>query len=248
MEKHHGLFTWDERQLSENFVPCCNMKPPIDPPFSSSDITALCHYYRAEMTRANTWRTRLDVTTNWAIVTTAAFLTVAFGNPRIPHFVLILATIFVLFFLIIESRRYKYFDLWRWRIALLNENFFATVIYPELTPLHPNWRELLGNELKASCFKITLIEAFGRRLRRNYSGIFMVLATCWVAKVAIHPEPLTSLYQIVERATVFGLIPGWLVLSLGLVFNGGLVFIALFTLKKKRIGAVQIRPVTRKEY
>lgn len=73
-------------------------------------FTALCHYYRAEMDRANTWRTRLDVTTNWAIVTTAAFLSVSFGNPKFPHFVLILATIFVLFFLIIESRRYMYFD------------------------------------------------------------------------------------------------------------------------------------------
>lgn len=221
------------------------MEPFKDTPFSPSDITALCHYYRAEMTRANTWRTRLDVTTNWAIVTTAAFLTVAFGNPRIPHFVLILATVFVLFFLYIESRRYKYFDLWRWRIALLNENFFATVISPKITPLHPNWRELLSSELKASSFKITLMEAFGRRLRRNYSGIFMVLAICWVAKVAIHPEPISSFYQIVERATVFGLIPGWLVLGVGILFNGGLVFIALATLKKKRNNAVQIRPVVK---
>lgn len=67
------------------------------------------------MNRTNVWRTRLDTTTYWAIVTKAAFLSFGFGSREIPHFIIILASIFVLFFLIIETRRYKYFDLWRWR-------------------------------------------------------------------------------------------------------------------------------------
>ncbi len=215
-------------------------------PFSSSDVTALCHYYRAEMARSNTWRSRLDVTTNWAIVTTAAFLTVAFGNPKIPHFVIILATVFVLFFLIIESRRYKYFDLWRWRVALLNENFFATIISPDQKPLHPNWRELISMELRNSSFKITLLEAFGRRLRRNYSWIFLVLATCWAAKITIHPSPLTSFSQVVDRAMIFDIVPGLITLGLGVIFYGILILIAFVTLKKSRSSEVQIRPKTKK--
>ena len=212
-----------------------------DSPNSVENITALCHYYRAEMDRANTWRSRLDVTTNWAIVTTAAFLSVSFGNPKFPHFVIILATIFVLFFLIIESRRYKYFDLWRWRIALLNENFFAQIVSSDLTPLHPNWREMLGSELKNSSFKISFLEAFGRRLRRNYSWIFMLLATCWIAKIIIHPTPIEHYSQVLERATIFDLIPGALVLAIGVIFNSALVIIALVTLKKQRQLEVQIK-------
>ena len=206
------------------------------------NTTALCHYYRAEMDRANTWRSRLDVTTNWAIVTTAAFLSVSFGNPKFPHFVIILATIFVLFFLIIESRRYKYFDLWRWRIALLNENFFTQIVSPDSAPLHPNWREMLSTELKYSQFKISFMEAFGRRLRRNYSWIFILLVVCWMAKIVIHPTPITEFSDILERATIFNLIPGIVVLAIGVIFNTTLILIAAITYKKRDV-EVQISSI-----
>jgi len=201
---------------------------------SSAEVTAISHFYRAEMARANVWRTRLDVTTNWAIVTTAAFLSVAFGNEKMPHFTIILATIFVLFFLIIESRRYRYFDLWRWRVAILNENFFSAVIDPESDGLHLNWEGLLSDDLKFTRFKISFLEAFGRRLRRNYGWIFIVLATCWIAKISIHPEPANEFSEILIRAEFFHLIPGWIMLSVGIIFNLGLLVIAIITFKSRQ--------------
>lgn len=209
---------------------------------NSEFITAISHYYRAEMSRANIWRSRLDVTTNWAIVTTAAFLSFGFGSPHIPHFVILLATLFVLFFLIMEARRYKFFDLWRWRVVLLNENFFATVISPEMEPLQQNWRELLSKELQHSQFKITLVEAFGRRLRRNYSWIFLVLAICWVTKIIIHPTRATHFSDILERAEIINILPAWFVLSTVVIFNGALLLIALLT-AKQREEVVRIYPV-----
>lgn len=210
---------------------------------TSEFVTAISHYYRGEMSRANVWRSRLDVTTNWAIITTAAFLSFGFGSAKIPHFVIILATIFVLFFLIIETRRYKYFDLWRWRVALLNENFYAPIISPGCEPLQKNWRKLLCDELQHSQFKISFTEAFGRRLRRNYSWIFLVLGSCWITKISIHPTPLDrfSFSQILERAAVFHIIPGWLVLSVGIIFNGLLLLVAIMTLKDRE-EAVRIYP------
>jgi uncharacterized membrane protein len=213
----------------------------LDPSQSTENVTALCHYYRAEMDRANTWRSRLDVTTNWAIVTTAAFLSVGFGGPKMPHFIIILAIFFVFSFLIIESRRYKYFDLWRWRIALLNENFFAQVVSPDTIPLHPHWREMLSSELKNSSFKISFLEAFGRRLRRNYGWIFILLGSCWFVKIAIHPTPVQHYSEIFERATVFDLVPGILVLTIGVIFNTALIAVAVITYKKQRDVEVQIK-------
>lgn len=206
-------------------------------------ITAISHYYRGEVSRSNVWRTRLDVTTNWAIITTAAFLSFSFGSEKIPHFTLILATIFVLFFLIIEARRYKYFDLWRWRVALLNENFYAPIISPGLEPLQQNWRKLLSEEMQTSQFKMTFTEAFGRRLRRNYSWIFLVLGFSWITKVSIHPTPLDpfSFSKFIDRAAIFHIAPGWLVLSIGLFFNGLLFLIALTSLKRRE-EAVTIYP------
>lgn len=213
----------------------------------SDKLTATTHFFRGEMDRMNTWRRRLDVTTNWAIITTAAFLSFGFGNENVSHIVIILATVFVFFFLIIESRRYKYYDLWRWRIALLNENFFAPVICPDRSPMLNRWRELLSRELQHSQFKITFGEAFGRRLRRNYGWIFFVLAGCWITKVMIHPIPAEGIHEIWERAGVFHLVPGWLVIAMGVLFNGMLFFWAIFTMKPRK-EEVKIYPSKRSKF
>lgn len=216
--------------------------------FSSGEVvTAISHFYRGEMNRVNIWRTRLDVTTNWAIVTTAAFLSFGFGSKEMPHFIIILATIFVLFFLIIEARRYKYFDLWRWRVALVHENFFAPLISPDLEPLHQDWRTMLSKDLQQPQFKISFLEAFGRRLRRNYSWIFAVLDFCWIAKVSIHPVPVESFHQILERSAVFHLLPWWLVLGMGFVFNMNLFVIGIVTMKRRE-EVVRIYPVKKSKF
>src|SRR6516162_2258468 len=38
--------------------------------FSTAEIGALAHLYRGEVYRSTVWRTRLDSSTNWAVVTT----------------------------------------------------------------------------------------------------------------------------------------------------------------------------------
>lgn len=203
-------------------------------PFSSSDLTALVHYYRAEVQRMNTWRRRLDVTTNWAIITSAGFLSFGFSNEGITHFVIVLATIIVTCFLFIEARRYKYYHLWRWRVDLLNENFFAVIISPNARALVSNWREKLADDLQNLRFKITFWEAFGKRLRRNYSWLFVVLALCWITKVLIHPLPAENFVELVDRASIYHLVPGWIVIISGLIFNCALLAIALGTMKRRR--------------
>lgn len=200
---------------------------------SSEFVTSLTHFFRGEMNRANTWRMRLDTTTNWAIITSAAFLSFGFGSREIPHFVIIVATIFVLSFLVIEARRYKYFDLWRWRVALVEENFFAAILTPDKPPLHKNWREMLSEDLQHPRFKISFAEAFGRRLRRNYGWIYLVLLVCWCAKIAIHPTPIEHISDVLQRANIVHLVPGWLVLALGFLFYTGLAAVAVITLKPR---------------
>ena len=50
----------------------------------------------------------------------------------------------------------------------------------------------------------------------------------WFIKVAIHPEAITSLEEFIARAAL-GPLPGWLMLGLGVLFNGALVVTALVT-------------------
>ena len=48
--------------------------------FNAADITALSHLYRGELYRSTVWRTRLDTTTNWAVLTTGIALSLTFSS------------------------------------------------------------------------------------------------------------------------------------------------------------------------
>src|SRR5438046_9709247 len=46
---------------------------------------AMAHFYRGEVQRSNTWRTRLDNTTYWAVLTVGGALSFAFSSPNNPQ-------------------------------------------------------------------------------------------------------------------------------------------------------------------
>ena len=61
--------------------------PAATPPLkacSVAEIGAIAHLNRGEIYRSTVWRTRLDSTTNWAVVTTGIALSATFSTPR-PH-------------------------------------------------------------------------------------------------------------------------------------------------------------------
>ena len=81
----------------------------------------------------------------------------------------------------------------------------------------------------------------GRRLRRNYSFLFILQAISYVAKICIHPTPIRSLDQLWEHAAI-GPVPGEIVLTIGFLFHVGLITLALLTLKgQKAVGRVERR-------
>jgi len=179
--------------------------------------TAMVHFYRAEVTRANTWRTRLDTTTNWAVITTAAALTFVFGAPQNPHYVLILVLLLVFVFLYIEARRYRYYVLWAYRVHLMETDFFAAMLAPPFRP-SADWADHLVESLQQPTFRIGRWEAIGWRFRRNYVWLITLLLISWGAKLALHPLPAPDWATVVERAA-FGAIPGaWLLSAVGVAY------------------------------
>jgi len=170
----------------------------------SEFTTAMVHQFRAEVQRANVWRQRLDMTTNWAVVTTGAVISIAFTGEGAPHLVIILNLLLVTLFLSIESRRYRYFELWSYRIRLMETDFFAAMLVP---PFHPSadWAESLAENLFHPHFPITFTEALGRRLRRNYLWIFTVIYLAWFAKLWLQPTTAINWAHVVRRAGVGGL-------------------------------------------
>src|SRR5262249_13702046 len=135
-------------------------------------ITALTHFYRGERSRADAWRSRLDPTTNWAVVTTGGMLSFAFSSPEHSHVMLLLANLLVTVFLGFEARRFRYFDVWRARVRMLEENFFIPIIRRNLISPRAGWAEWVAQDLDQPTFKITFLHAIALRLRYNYIWIY----------------------------------------------------------------------------
>jgi uncharacterized membrane protein len=189
--------------------------------------TAMVHYYRAEIQRSNVWRTRLDTTTNWAVVATGAAITFAFSSPENTYLVIVLDTLLVLLFLAIEARRYRYYELWSLRARLMETDFFAAMLVPPFSP-HAGWDEALAETLLQPEFPITRLEAIGRRLRNNYLWIILILGVALVLKLYIHPTPARTLGVMVDRAAL-GPIGGEMVLFAWLIFLLAIVIVSLAT-------------------
>ena len=190
----------------------------------------MVHFYRGEVTRANTWRNRLDTTTNWAVVTTGATLSFAFSLPTNPHFVILINTVLVGFFLFMEARRYRYYEIWSGRVRLLETGFFMQMLSPEVIGDDSKWAQLLVADLQEPRFNISEAEALGRRLRRNYLWMFMLLAASWNLKVYMHPYTSPDFADFLRKADI-GIVPGEVVFMVGIFFNVGLLLFAFFTMR-----------------
>jgi uncharacterized membrane protein len=207
------------------------MRPPgSDSPFNAAELGMLAHLYRGEMYRSKVWRTRLDATTNWAVATTGIALSVAFSSPTNSPLPLVLVALMALVFLAIEGRRYRYFDIWRTRVRMMEIHLFVPLLRLQGVQADDGWNQALARDYERLHFHISLWEAIGRRLRRNYSFLFAVQAISYTAKICIHPIPIHSLNDLWDHAAI-GPLPGQVVLTIGVLFHSGLITLALLTLR-----------------
>ena len=63
--------------------------------YDPAELGLLAHIYRGEVYRSTIWRTRLDQTTNWAVVTTGLALSLTFAGPSASALPLILVGLLV---------------------------------------------------------------------------------------------------------------------------------------------------------
>jgi uncharacterized membrane protein len=210
------------------------------PTFSAADIGALAHLYRGELYRSTVWRTRLDATTNWAVLTTGIALSLTFSGEHASPLPLVLVGLLVAIFLIIEARRYRFFDFWRIRAHVLEVNFFGPILRGQGVQIDNGWNEILYQDYRAPNLHITYLEAIGRRLRHNYGWIFGIQVAAYVGKLLIHPEPIGSIDDLWTRAAI-GPLSGQVVLLAGLAFHSSWVITAIMTYRSRR-GADRVRP------
>ncbi len=208
--------------------------------------TAMVHFYRGEVQRSNVWRSRLDATTNWAVITAGATLSFVFSSPDNPHFAIPINTILVSIFLFMEARRYRYYEVWASRVRVLETGYFAPMLSHQIIPPDKEWADHLSADLLTPHFTISEWEAIGRRLRSNYMWIFILLALSWTLKVYIHPFPAPTSEAFFQRAQV-GIVPGWAVITAGVFFNV-LLFILAFATLRLRNAASEVLPLENFEW
>ncbi|QRM30207.1 DUF2270 domain-containing protein [Microvirga sp. VF16] len=209
------------------------IKAPVFPSTPTEFINVMAHYHRAEIARMAGWRDRIDRTTNWAITVVAAMLSVSLSTPTAHHGVLIFAMVLVLLLLVIEARRYRFFDVYRNRVRRMERNYFAQIFAPE-EGTTDEWIQKLGEDLRRPLFLTSTSQALTRRLRRNYCWMFLILLLAWIIKTtfirmqenAVEAHLVTSLGEWVENASV-GPIPGWAVIVALTIFYGWILYATL---------------------
>ena len=191
-------------------------------------VTAMVHLHRGELSEATAWRSRIDTTTNWAVVLSATSLSFVFADTGSERHILIpIISVFCTFLLLMEARRYRFFDIWRSRARMIEINFYRPMLDGS-APAMKDWAGTLAHDMQWPHFHMPLWEAAGRRLRRTYQWIFAILLGSWVIVLMTHPTASTSVTEIVERASV-GALPGLLVVAGMAVLYGSLAALGVYS-------------------
>lgn len=204
--------------------------------------SAHVHFYRAAVMHSDVWRRRLDITTNWSVVSTAGVATYAFSSSDTPHVAVLISIPFIFFFMLMESRRYQVYDLWRHRVRILNRFFIAPALSPDTAPSDEEINAemaALASALGSNIPRLALIDAMGYRLRRNYGLLLFGVLAMWGLKLWAHPGAPEGLVEFVGRAGVYS-IPGWFSILVVLVFYGVCAFLIFRAPTEDIVGWVEV--------
>ena len=195
-------------------------------------VNAMSHFYRGEMGRIMVWRQRLDVTTNWAITSTTAIITIAFSTREVPHIIFFFNLAIVWVLLWIEARRYRFYDAFRARVRMLEAHFLVPMVMENREMLQGEWKKLVCEDLILPCFKISKFEAIGRRLKRNYIFIFVLIMVAWVTKIFLHAPMAMDGFTSFYRALRVGHLPAWLIAFIFVSTLASVTGITIYVSKK----------------
>jgi len=210
-----------------------SQRPERDRPLTNSSyVTTLAHFYRGEMGRIMVWRTRLDTTTTWAITSTTTIFTIAFSFRDVPHVIFFFNVCIVGIMLWIEARRYRIYDAFRARVRMLEAHFLVPVVSQNTRMLHGEWEKLVCEDLLLPSYKLSMLEAVGRRLKRNYVFIFGIILVAWITKIFLHsPVRITSFERFYHALAVDSL-PSWAVAALLVLTYGTVISIIIYMARK----------------
>ncbi|HLL55387.1 MAG TPA: DUF2270 domain-containing protein [Myxococcaceae bacterium] len=171
--------------------------------------TAMAQLYRGELGRSDRWRMRLDTTSNWALTVAGFAVSYSLSNANASHAVIVVGLLMMTAFLIIEARRYRYYDLWIHRVRLIEDGYWAPLLRHE--PVDPDALKELALELERPQLQLSLFSALATRMSRVYGLLMFAMNMFWFAKVYGHPDHPLTFAEYVNNARL-GFIPGAVVM------------------------------------
>jgi uncharacterized membrane protein len=137
----------------------------------------------------------------------------------------------------IEARRYRFYDAFRGRVRMVESHFLVPMISQSSNLLVGEWRRLVCEDLILPSFKISKLEAVGRRLKRNYAFIFAIIIVAWILKIFVHAqEPIDSIGAF-YRALAVQSLPSWIAC---VIFFGTILTVIVLVIYVSRISSEEV--------
>ena len=193
--------------------------------YSTNEANALIHLYRAEVGKMTAYRQRLDMTTNWSVVTTAGLASFALGDNNNSHVVFLFAMLMNYFFLHLEARRFRTFEISHHRTRIMERFFYPAMLGDKVDP---DWHQLLLAELAKPRSPMERWDSLGWRLRRNYLWIYVGILIAWIAKLDTvrSKQQAFSPINLIDAAHI-GTFPGWGVWAIVGVIYSYLIYLTI---------------------
>ena len=101
----------------------------------------------------------------------------------VPHIIFFFNLAIVWVMLWIESRRYRFYDAFRARVRMLEAHFLVPMVMENRADASGRMEKAGLRDLILPSFKISKLEAIGRRLKRNYVFIFILIMVAMACKI-----------------------------------------------------------------
>lgn len=192
--------------------------------YSSNSANALSHLFRAEVGKMTAYRQRLDMTTNWSVVTTAGLSSFAFGEPTNTHATFLFAMGMNYFFLRLEARRFRTYEVAHHRVRIMERFFYPAMLGDKVDV---GWHQLLLAELSKPRSPMSRNNALGWRLNRNYLWIYFAILLAWLAKLDMTvPKGFVMEFPAAFELADVGNFPGEIICGVVFCFYSYMVWLA----------------------
>ena len=119
---------------------------------------------------------------------------------------------------------------------MVESHFFVPMISQNPNLLVGEWRRLVCEDLILPSFKITRLEAVGRRMG-NYVFIFVIIILAWTMKIFVHAQTPIDSFGAFYSALAVQSLPSWIAC---IIFFGTIITVIALIFYVSRLSTEEV--------